>query len=203
MLARLMVISGPAYVKKFVEKSGGITIMQHRLKRWWSIPTIWPICFAILFGRDIAAINLERNFDLYNLLEIFASEGRVKIACPEVLPVLTGMLQSGLKSVTTDQADPDSPFFGRSATDLGSSSWDVVAPEFTRLRSMSLNRELASLGMSSLSGPKLSCMLTVGRLGDNPGSTRCGFRFGTTYYNEISLGHALQVSRISRLCDDI
>lgn len=148
MLARLMVISGPGYVKKFVEKSGGITIMQYRLKRWWNIPTIWPICFAILFGRDIAAINLERNFDLYNLLEIFGSEDGVRIAYPEILPVLTGMLQSGLKSVTTDQADPDSPFFARSTADLGSSSLNAEAPEFTRLQTMSLSMELASLRMS-------------------------------------------------------
>lgn len=166
MLARLLVISGPAYVKKFVEKSGGITIMQYRLKRWWGIPTIWPICFAVLFGRDIAAINLDRNFDLYNLLEIFDGEGGVKIACPEILPVLTGMLQSGLKSVTTDQADP---FFGRSAADPGSSTSDAVAPEFTGLRSMSLNRELASLGMSLPFEAKISCMLTGGRLGDDQG----------------------------------
>lgn len=166
MLARLIVISGPAYVQKFVEKSGGITIMQYRLKRWWSIPTIWPICFAILFGRDIASISLERNFDLYNLLEIFDSEGGVKIACPEILPVLTGMLQSGLKAITTDQADPDSPFFGRSAADLDSSSWDAVAPEGSRLRSMSLNKELASSGEFSFHF-RVSCMLTEGRLGDD------------------------------------
>ena len=147
MLARLMVISGPAYVKKFVEKSGGITIMQYRLKRWWSISTVWPICFAILFGQDIASINLERNFDLYNLLEMFGSGAGVTIAYPEILPVLTGMLQSGLKSVTTDQADPDSLSFERSAADPDFSSRDEVAPEYNRLRSMSLNKELESLSM--------------------------------------------------------
>lgn len=203
MLARLLVISGPAYVKKFVEKTGGITIIQHHLKRWWSIPTIWPICFAVLFGRDIAAINLERKFDLYNLLEIFDSEDGVRITCPEILPVLTGMLQSGLKSVTKEQADPDSPFFGRSVVDPGSSSWDAVALESTRLRSMSLNKELASLGVPLPYSPKLLCMLTVDRLGDIEGTTPCRIRFGITYHNKISRGHALQVARISRLCSKI
>lgn len=150
--------------------------MQYRLKRWWSISTVWPICFAILFGRDIAAINLERNFDLYNLLEMFGSEGGVTIAYPEILPVLTGMLQSGLKSVTTDQANPDSPFFERSAADPGSSSRDAVAPESNRLRSMSLNKEVESLSMSLSFEPRPSCMLIMVRLGDDQGSTSCGIR---------------------------
>lgn len=157
MLARLLVISGPAYVKKFVEKTGGMIIMQYRLKRWWNVPTVWPICFAILFGQDIASIDLEKKFDLYNLLEIFGSDERMRIACPEVLPVLIGMLRSGLKSVTKEQADPDSPFIGKFSADPGSLSWDTVAPESTRARSMSLDAELAFLGVSLRFDSKLLC----------------------------------------------
>lgn len=157
MLARLLVISGPAYVKKFVEKTGGMIIMQYRLKRWWNVPTVWPICFAILFGQDVASIDLEKKFDLYNLLEIFGSEDGVRIAYPEVLPVLIGMLRSGLNSIIKEQADPDSPFFGKFSASPGSLSWDSIAPEPTRPRSMSLDAELAFLGVSLRFGHKLFC----------------------------------------------
>lgn len=83
--------------------------MQHRLKRWWNIPTIWRICFSILFGRDIAAIDLERKFDLFSLLESFAPAGQTKVIYSEILPVITAMLQSGLKAISKDQIDPESP----------------------------------------------------------------------------------------------
>lgn len=96
-------------MKKFAEKTGGIAIMQHRLKRWWNIPTLWRICFSILFGRDIAAIDLERKFDLFSLLESFAPAGQTKVIYSEILPVITAMLQSGLKAISKDQMDPESP----------------------------------------------------------------------------------------------
>lgn len=83
--------------------------MQHRLKRWWNIPTIWRICFSILFGRDIAAIYLERKFDLFSLLESFTPAGQTKVIYSEILPVITAMLQSGLKAISKDQMDPESP----------------------------------------------------------------------------------------------
>lgn len=88
--------------------------MQHRLKRWWNIPTIWRICFSILFGRDIAAIDLERKFDLFSLLESFAPAGQTKVIYSEILPVITAMLQSGLKAISKNQNDPDSPLVDRS-----------------------------------------------------------------------------------------
>lgn len=153
MLARLLVISGPAYMKKFIEKTGGMVIMQHRLKRWWNIPTIWPICFAIFFGQDVADINLERKFDLYNLLEIFDSKGKVKIACPEVLPVLTGMLRNGLKSIMKEQADPGSPVLG-ATTHSDSSSLDPAVPQLARVPSVSIE---GSSGLSLPFGIKFLC----------------------------------------------
>lgn len=106
ILARLLVIHGSSYTKKFSEKSGGFTIMRHRLKRWWYIPALWPICFAILFGVDVGRLNLDRPFDHFNLLELFTSKGEPKVVIPDVLPVITGMLQSGLKSVIAREMDP-------------------------------------------------------------------------------------------------
>lgn len=114
ILARLLVVNGPNYVKKFAEKTGGVVIMQHRLKRWWNIPTIWRVCFSILFGRDVATIDLERNFDLFSLLDSFAPAGQTKVVYPEILPVITAMLQRGLKAISNHQNDPDSPLMDRS-----------------------------------------------------------------------------------------
>lgn len=101
-------------------------IMQHRLKRWWNIPMIWRICFSILFGRDIAAIDLERNFDLFSLLENFAPAGQTRVLYPEILPVITAMLQSGLKAISNDQNDPDSPLIDKSNSNPSTSSESIT-----------------------------------------------------------------------------
>lgn len=118
ILARLLVTSGPVYMSKFIDKTGGITIMQHRFKRWSDIPTLWVICLAIFFGIDLAKINFQRPFDLFNLVEIFASGNNVNVAYPEMLPVITTMLQNGLRNVTRDQSDPDSPMTSPKVKDV-------------------------------------------------------------------------------------
>lgn len=106
ILARLLITHGSAYTAKFSGKTGGFTIMAHRLKRWWYVPSLWPICFSILFGFDVANVDLERNFDFSNLLETF---GKARVLYPECLQVLTSMLQHGLKDVMRHQEDPNSP----------------------------------------------------------------------------------------------
>ncbi|KAI5467956.1 hypothetical protein BGZ63DRAFT_450007 [Mariannaea sp. PMI_226] len=106
ILARLLVIHGSTYTSKFANKSGGFTIMASRLKRFWDVPTVWPICFSILFGYDVAEIDLTRNFDFFSLLDIF---GKRKVVYPDSLIVITSMLQHGLKDVMRHQDDPDSP----------------------------------------------------------------------------------------------
>lgn len=80
--------------------------MSNRLKRFWDMPTLWPICFSILFGYDVAEINFDRNFDFFSLLETF---GKRKVVYPDSLSVITAMLQHGLKDVMRHQDDPDSP----------------------------------------------------------------------------------------------
>ncbi|KAF6829390.1 beige beach domain-containing protein [Colletotrichum musicola] len=106
ILARLLITHGSAYTAKFSGKTGGFTIMAHRLKRWWYIPSLWPICFCIMFGVDVADIDLERNFEFSSLLETF---GKSRLAYPESLQVVTSMLQHGLKDVLKHQEDPNSP----------------------------------------------------------------------------------------------
>ena len=147
ILARLLVTHGSAYTSKFAGKTGGFIIMAQRLKRWWDIPTLWPICFAILFGYDVAEIDFARNFEFFSLVETF---GKSKIVYPDALPIITSMLQVGIKDVLKHQDDPDSP-----AQDI------VHAPTFPqppaeriearhhRSRSMDLSKALESRGMFS------------------------------------------------------
>ena len=141
ILARLLVINGPSYVQKFVDKTGGIVIMQHRFKRWWSIPTIWPICFAVFFGLDPGTIDFSRTFDMFSLLETFAPDGVAAVVNPAMLPVITAMLEQGLKTVTRDQLDPDSPLTEKSNTKTPIFSKGLATPTHARQRSMTLSIE--------------------------------------------------------------
>lgn len=112
ILARLLVMHGSSYVKKFKQKSGGFVIMRHRLKRWWHLPALWPVCFAVLFEIDTCLLDLDRTFDLFGLLDLFGANG-FRVVNPEMFDVIMGMLQSGLKTVVTskpsdDMSTPDS-----------------------------------------------------------------------------------------------
>lgn len=91
--------------------------MQNFLKKWWNIPEIWLICFSVLFGKDVADIDFSKPFGLFSLLEAFAPSGDCRIAYPEILPVLTAMLQNGLRNIYRNQGDPDSPVTPRPGRD--------------------------------------------------------------------------------------
>lgn len=111
IIARLLVVHGNSYNEKFSEKNGGYTILKHQLRRWWNIPVLWPISFSILFGRDIALLDLSKPFDAQGLLDIFAAGGELHIVYPEMLPVITEMLKSGLKSTVLADGSPDGQGF--------------------------------------------------------------------------------------------
>jgi hypothetical protein len=148
IIARVLVTNGTSYVNKFTEKTGGFVIMRHRLKRWWHMKPIWISCFTVLFGKDVAMVDFNRPFDLYSLLDTFAPNA--KVLNPQVLPVLTAMLQNGLKSVTKDQADPDSP-----STEPAISGSSITASAEqgqgeTRKRSVSLRFNIPLLGRQSV-----------------------------------------------------
>ena len=106
ILARLLVAHGSAYTTKFASKSGGFTIMANRLRRFWDVQTIWPICLSILFGYDVADIDFGRDFELASLVDLF---GKRKVMYPESLQIITSMLQHGFKEVMRHQEDPASP----------------------------------------------------------------------------------------------
>ncbi|KAH6705170.1 hypothetical protein BKA61DRAFT_144345 [Leptodontidium sp. MPI-SDFR-AT-0119] len=139
ILARLLVVHGSGYVTKFAGKTGGFAIMRFRLRRWWDLPTLWPICFCILFGRDVADIDMERSFELFSLLEPFSN---CKIVYPGVLPVIMSMLQHGLKEVLHHQDDPDSPLTDRGNGQDPPKQGLSVPAGANRRRSMSLTKEL-------------------------------------------------------------
>ena len=106
ILARLLVTNGSSYVKKFGDKTGGFTIMKNRLRHWWNTPGVWTICFAILFDRDVAAIDFERDFDVFNLVDIFLThspQSKLRITYPEIFPVITAMLDTGLRAIVRDR----------------------------------------------------------------------------------------------------
>ncbi|KAL8995248.1 MAG: hypothetical protein Q9188_006861 [Gyalolechia gomerana] len=99
MLARLLVINGQSYVKRFTEETGGMVILQYRLQRWWFLPSTWRVCFAILLGCDIAGIDFSRSFNLFSLLEDFVADGKCKTLHPEILPVIFALMRNGLKAL--------------------------------------------------------------------------------------------------------
>lgn len=138
LIARLLVNHGHVYIKKFADPqaSGGFTIMQYRLKRWWDLPPLYPILFSILFNSDVAEIDFERPFDLFSLSDIFRGNF---IANPDVFPVIIAMIQAGLNSILHNQDDLGSP---KSAA--GADGKLAVRPEPGRKRSMSLTKELES-----------------------------------------------------------
>jgi beige protein homolog 1 len=105
VLARLLIVHGPSYIKDFSARSGGFIIMKQRLKTWWSVPALWTTLFAILFGIDVAKIDYSEDFNQFTLAEIFHSTSG-RMAYPDVLPVLTAMLENGLRSIVQDGKFP-------------------------------------------------------------------------------------------------
>ncbi|KLU83123.1 beige/BEACH domain-containing protein [Magnaporthiopsis poae ATCC 64411] len=107
ILARLLVTHGSSYTSKFsaTNKTGGFWVMAHRLKQWWELSTLWPICFCILFGKDVADVDFSRPFDHTTLLDMFTG----RVIYPDALPIVTSMFQHGLRDVMKHQDDPDSP----------------------------------------------------------------------------------------------
>ena len=80
--------------------------MKNRLRHWWNTPGIWTICFAILFDRDVATIDFERDFDVFNLVDIFMThspQSKLRIAYPEMFPIITAMLDTGLRAIVRDR----------------------------------------------------------------------------------------------------
>lgn len=151
VLARLLVTHGPGYASKFSGKTGGFVIMADRLKRWWDIPTLWPICFSILFGYDVAEINFDRNFDFFSLIDIF---GKSKIVYPDVVLVLGAMIQRAIKDVVHQQAHPESPHVSGSQSAAEASPKPLGNGRRARARSMELQDALEEIASPQSEGQR-------------------------------------------------
>jgi hypothetical protein len=141
ILARVLVINGTSYVKKFADKTGGFTLMKNRLRHWWNTPGVWTICFAILFDRDVATIDFERDFDVFNLVDIFimrSPQSKLKICHPEIFAVISAMLDTGLRTIVRDRE------IQRAENDSKNGEATVTRG---RRRTMSLNAEQPVVGM--------------------------------------------------------
>jgi hypothetical protein len=192
ILARLLVSHGAAYTTKFSSKSGGFTIMAYRLKRWWDIATIWPICFSILFGYDVAGIDFDRNFDFFSLIETF---GGCKVIYPEALPIITSMLQHGLKEVLRHAEDPDSPSDNRDTHPTTNETG--ASPTRPRARSMSLLQELEKRRESALSALFVQSN-TFGRKLTTQSRDHSGQRLSLANNSTLFVGHLFKIARFPR-----
>lgn len=96
--------------------------MANKLKRFWGNAKLWPICFSILFGYDVANIALDRAVDLNSLLAVFSKK---KIAYPEALIIITSMLQHGLKETMKNQDSPESPIKRSTGADISDKLSDL------------------------------------------------------------------------------
>jgi hypothetical protein len=169
--------------------------MRYRLRRWWDVPTLWPICFSILFARDVADIDFERSFELFSLLETF---GSCIVVYPSVLPVIMSMLQHGMKDVLRHQDDPDSPLSDKGNGKASESSLGVP-PSSSRRRSMSLTKELESRRKWLMRYYLGNIQLTLYR--STSAKKRARWRTGnrTTHCHSIPRRPTLQIFRIQGL----
>lgn len=117
-------------------------MMRNRLKRWWSVPQLWPICFAILFGKDIARIDVNAPMDLCALLEAFSDGGKAKVVYPEILPVIAGMLKAAVSALVSDSEDAG-------PSDPKTDTLGVPKTAKSRRRAMSVNDQNLAQGNSS------------------------------------------------------
>ncbi|KAI9683258.1 MAG: hypothetical protein M1822_006123 [Bathelium mastoideum] len=145
IIARLLIAHGSTYVRKFGEKSGGFVILKNRLRTWWNIPTLWTICFAILFGVDVSSIDFERDFDLYNLMETFLANGSVTVKHPEIVPTIASMLEQGLRTVVKQESEALTPSRERNGSTPPTPPEPMTPPQRKR-RSMSLMNDLSNDG---------------------------------------------------------
>ncbi|KAI9716384.1 MAG: hypothetical protein M1828_000373 [Chrysothrix sp. TS-e1954] len=127
ILAKILVIHGSAYVQKFEQSTKGFIIVLARLKRWWYVPSIWTLCFAILFGKDVAGLKTDAPFDaLYLLLACKVGDQLVAI-CPSIFRVITGLYEHGLRVIVGSLSPgKDTSWAERSAVEFPQNSESIL-----------------------------------------------------------------------------
>ncbi|KAL8791573.1 MAG: hypothetical protein Q9195_005837 [Heterodermia aff. obscurata] len=205
LLARLLITNGASYVQKFAGKTSGVIIMQNKIKRWWNIPAMWLICFAILFGQDVASINMEQQFDFYNLIETFVAKCQARVTYPEILPVITAMLQAGLRAVTRDEPDPDSPL---NETEDTTSKFLSHDPQLRMVRkpspSMSLKEDLQMLELLAVLFPIITSSDTASPEAElHARDSSLTFQGNDVVIRPLSQAHLSQLSLIKKPSPEI
>lgn len=113
--------------------------MEHHLKRWWNIPGLWITCLSIFFGQDVARLDPDKPFNAPALLNLFLADGELRIAFPEMLPVIMAMLKAGSKQIIsageTETAEDAQTLFEQAAISSKNPSMascsltDLAAPD--------------------------------------------------------------------------
>lgn len=117
ILALLLTSHPPSYTESFADRSNGFDVLRARLSRWWHIGAIWNDCFALLFGVGIARKDPpQEHFDAEWLLRSLEPMSKSRISCPQMLGILTTMLEScvlhftrlsGTKEAASANEDPN------------------------------------------------------------------------------------------------
>jgi hypothetical protein len=89
----------------------------------------------------VATIDFERDFDVFNLVDLFVThspQSKLRIAYPEIFPVITAMLDTGLRTIVRDRETSNAE---RPKEDNGDDT-----PTRGRRRTMSLNAKQPTVG---------------------------------------------------------
>ena len=165
--------------------------MKNRLRHWWNTPGVWTICFALLFDRDVATIDFERDFDVFNLVDIFITQsphGKLRIVYPEVFTIISAMLDIGLRAIVRDrntENEAPKPDSGDTTVTRG------------RRRTMSLNAKQPTIG-NALDDQLLKLANTYRHARTSVGALKW-LRFGSELCYPVSLGTSLTVGNLSRV----
>ena len=190
LLARVLVVNGPAYVHKFSEKTGGFVIMQNRLRRHWAEKPLWLACFAILFGCDVASVDFDAPFTLSGMLTAF-NPSKIKVLYPNALFLICAMLQSGSKSIVQDLEDPQSPP-GQGSPHTPGRQGSLLGHGEPRTRSKSLQVNTTRNGLTTprraIDSEYISIIMAVARFLTDLHSSSANFRdfaVTTVYTQEL------------------
>ena len=108
ILSQSLALLGDEFKGPFVEKNGGFITLKNRLKAFWRSKAVWLSVFATMFGRNLLRTDLEVDFTLFNLINLFSADAKVGVASPEMLSTIMAMLEAGLRQVVK-QNEPEQP----------------------------------------------------------------------------------------------
>ncbi|KAI9672618.1 MAG: hypothetical protein M1831_000053 [Alyxoria varia] len=97
ILARLLIVNGPGYVKKFNESTKGFTLVQARLRSWWRVRDVWTTVFALLLGIDIPLLDFVQGLDCQVFSSRMNETNQEAIFCPQAMDIILSLMEEGVK----------------------------------------------------------------------------------------------------------